>query len=125
MIVIDDVVPNSYAASLPDQLDAIRVKDYLKSDDDSWMGDTFKLVFFIETFFPSFQLRTIADNHGQAVVWRSPTIRATFQEATVKQIAETSFLDVITEGRQFHVAAFAEILDEFSRCRHGSIAGAA
>ena len=48
IIVIDDVVPNSYQASLPDQRASFKVKDFVKSTDNSWMGDTYKLVFLIE-----------------------------------------------------------------------------
>ena len=113
VIVIDDVVPNSYQSSLPDQVESIRVKKAIGDPDNSWMGDTYKLVFFIEAFFPTFELRTIADNHGQAVVWRANPVRRDFKTYSARDIADLEFVDVIRKNDIFRRKTSAEIVEEF------------
>jgi hypothetical protein len=115
VIVIDDVVPNSYKAALADQSDSFAVKAFTNDPDNSWMGDTYKLVFFIEAFFPTFELRTIADNHGQAVVWRAARPRKRFAQYTAHDIARLEFLDVVKNPDVFRKQACAEIVQEFKQ----------
>lgn len=115
VIVVDDVVPNSYQAALPDQADAFKVKEFTGSTDNSWMGDTFKLVFFIELFFPTYDFRTISDNHGQAVVWRGAHAKTDFVALTVREIAQLDFIDVIKRPDSFRKAPYEDILNEVRR----------
>ena len=117
IIVIDDVVPNSYHASLPDQRAAFKVKEFVQNSDDSWMGDTFKLVFFIESFFPTYKLRTISDNHGQAIVWAGSRASTAVTTFTLKTIADLQFLDVIEQEGFFYKKSFLEIREEITRER--------
>lgn len=70
LIVIDDVLPNHWYASIRDYQTSILVRDALKIQDRSWMGDTYRLVFFLKSFFQQYDYATVADNHGQLVVWR-------------------------------------------------------
>ncbi|MCB8878376.1 class I SAM-dependent methyltransferase [Acidisoma silvae] len=114
VIVIDDVIPSSYQAAMPDQHDAFRVKAFTGDPDNSWMGDTYKLVFFIHTFFPDYNLRTVANNHGQSVVWRRPMARSDFHPYTVAEIAGLEFLDVIRTPEVFHKMDFDSIYDELA-----------
>jgi hypothetical protein len=115
IIVIDDVIPSSYQAALPDQLDAFKVKEFTGDPDNSWMGDTYKLVFFINSFFPGYNLRTISNNHGQAVVWRRPRAMDVFRSYTMAEIVSLEFLDVIKQEDVFHKKDFDTIFDEI-RC---------
>ena len=117
VIVIDDVVPNSYQSSLPEQEESIRVKKFVGDPDNSWMGDTYKLVFFIEAFFPTFELRTTADNHGQAVLWRANPPRRNFRTYSAREIADLQFVNVVTEDHIFKRKACAEIVEEFIRAQ--------
>lgn len=117
VIIIDDIVPNSYQSGLPDQLDSVRVKKFIGDLDHSWMGDTYKLVFFIEAFFPTFELRTIADNHGQGVVWRANPVRRDIKTYSAKEIADLEFLDVIKQNDIFRKKPCAEIFEEFKSVR--------
>lgn len=115
VVLIDDVVPTNYHASLPRQSDAMRVKAAVHSEDNSWMGDTYKLVFFIHTFFPSLNYRTITDNHGQTVVWRARQVRRSFKDVSVAEIGNLEFLDVISNPDIFEKAELVTILGELSR----------
>ncbi len=110
IIVIDDVIPNSYQAALPDQADAFVVKAFTENPDNSWMGDTFKLVFFIRAFFPTYNIRTIADNHGQAVVWRGSRATADIFNLNIDDLARLQFIDVIKQLSVFRKAPFSEII---------------
>jgi hypothetical protein len=117
VIIIDDIVPNSYQSGLPDQLDSMRVKKVIGDLDHSWMGDTYKLAFFIEAFFPTFELRTIADNHGQGVVWRANPVRRDVNTYSAKEIAGLEFLDVVKKHDIFRKRPCAEIVEEFKSIR--------
>jgi hypothetical protein len=114
IIVIDDVIPSSYQAALPDQLDAFKVKEFTGDPDNSWMGDTYKLVFFINSFFPAYNLRTISNNHGQAVVWRRPRAIDVFRSYTMAEIVRLEFLDVIKQSEVFYKSDFDAIFEEIS-----------
>jgi hypothetical protein len=63
---------NSCPRSLPDWQMAVRVRAAVDpwARDLSWMGDVYRLVFFIQSFFQQYRYATIQDNHGQLVVWR-------------------------------------------------------
>jgi hypothetical protein len=117
VIIIDDIVPNSYQSGLPDQLDSVCVKKFIGDPDHSWMGDTYKLVFFIEAFFPTFELRTIADNHGQGVVWRANPVRRDVKTYSAQEIADLQFLDVVKQHDIFRKKPCAEIVEEFKSAR--------
>ncbi len=121
VIVIDDVKPTSYQASLPDQLDAFLLKKYHSSHDNSWMGDTYKLVFFIETFFPTWQFRTLMENHGQAVVWRATKVRSDLPARTVREVANMQFIDFVKQSAALRLATMPQVvqdLTETSRFDH-------
>ena len=112
VIVIDDVLPTSYQAGLPSQLDSFKVKEFLKDEDASWMGDTYKLVFFIEAYFQNYNLRTISDNHGQAVVWKSTTPRHGIRQFDIAQLAQLQYLDIVRNLDIFNITHSTDILSE-------------
>jgi hypothetical protein len=62
-------------------------------------------------------LRTIADNHGQAVVWRANPVRRDIKAYSAKEIAELEFLDVIKQQDIFRKRPCAEIVEEFRSVR--------
>lgn len=71
VIVIDDTRPPTYLASLPDRQQFFEVKRATGATGKAWMGDVYKAVYFIEAICPYLSYATIANNHGQTVVWRS------------------------------------------------------
>lgn len=70
VIVIDDTHPPTYPASLPDRKDYREAKTRLGVEERAWMGDVYRLVYFIDTFCQHLSYRTVSNNHGQTVVWR-------------------------------------------------------
>jgi hypothetical protein len=71
VIVIDDTRPPTYLASLADRQQFFDVKRATGAAEKQWMGDVYKVVYFIEAMCPHLSYATIANNHGQTVVWRT------------------------------------------------------
>jgi hypothetical protein len=71
VIVIDDTRPPSYLASLADRELFFEVRRAVGSTEKQWMGDVYKTVYFIAAMCPHLSYATIANNHGQTVVWRT------------------------------------------------------
>jgi hypothetical protein len=111
VIVIDDTVPTSYAASLRDANACMRVRNIFNDNDIAWMGDVYKLGYFIQTFIQQFEYRTIADNHGQIVMWRQVRPRREIIERTTAEIAAYDFSDTVLRREHFKFAPMAEIVD--------------
>ena len=119
VIIIDDVLPNSYDASLPDitQVAALRHQapavGATWSTDGSWMGDVYKLVFFIETFMQRWSYATVAENHGQTVLWRNTRATSEIAPRTMEDLCRLDFRDTITRRSTFRImpldAIFAEV----------------
>jgi len=110
VMLIDDVSPPTYLASLPDRETYFRVRDWLGVTHKAWMGDVFKLVYFIETFHQGLSFRTISNNHGQAVVWRER--RPSVRERTVADIATLSFEHFVLQQDALRSARFGVIMRE-------------
>lgn len=111
-IVVDDVCPVSYLASLPDRDNYFKVRNFLDVTDKSWMGDVYRLVFFVETFYQHMSYATIADNHGQAVIWRER--RQEVPLRTVRETGELSFEDFVLGQEHMCRIPYSEILDRVS-----------
>lgn len=112
VIVIDDVVPNSYHAALPSipQFEALAA--VAANGDTSWMGDVFKMAFFIETFMPAFRYATVADNHGQIVMWRGRRMEGYDAGRTVEAVSRLEFKDTILSAAAFRKMPFDAIVAE-------------
>lgn len=115
VIIIDDVFPDSFPAALPDykEFRAVRKATGLKSK--NWMGDVYKLVFFIETFFQSWTFGCITDNHGQLIMWQQP--RSAVKERRVEQIGLAGYDRALIERDAFRFAPYDAILAKVRRAR--------
>lgn len=113
VIIIDDVLPTSWAASLDLQSDAAFVRDLLPSerwDGDNWMGPVFRLVFFIETFMQSYDFATVEDNHGQLIMWRSVREKIIHQDMSIGRVAQIDFLELLKDKSPLRLMPHSEIL---------------
>ncbi|OWK31278.1 class I SAM-dependent methyltransferase [Sphingomonas dokdonensis] len=111
VILIDDTMPSTYAASLPDQGLSARVRRATEPDNRAWMGDVFRLVYFIRDYFPQYSYATLEDNHGQTIVWKSQRI-STSNPRSVEAIARLEFADMIIHRRELNIAQLADVLPE-------------
>jgi hypothetical protein len=72
VIILDDTLPNDIYSANPNLQDAISFRRSAGSQDGSWHGDVYKLVFYIHDFWPSLNYRTIVGSgNPQTFVWRS------------------------------------------------------
>lgn len=115
VIVIDDVFPSSYIASLPDRADTRAIRKATADPVGAWMGDVYRLVFFVETFCQQFDYATVTNNHGQLVMWRAP--RATVPERTLRDVAEKAYKDLFLERDSFRCAGLERILERIVAAR--------
>lgn len=109
VIVIDDVIPSSYAASLPsfEELIAFRQARGVKSG--AWMGDVYRLVFFLRDYLPGFSYATVAENHGQTILWRQAR-PVPARPRSVEQISQLSYAASELNRADFDIRPFAEII---------------
>lgn len=107
VIVIDDTRPPTYLASLPDRDNFFTVRRWLRTTDQRWMGDVFKLIYFIDTFCPGLSYATIANNHGQTVIWRKR--RSEVTQRTMAEVAGLTFEQLVLSQDVLRLAPFGEI----------------
>lgn len=115
VIVIDDVFPNSYAASLPDRGDTRRVRKATGDTAGAWMGDVFRLVYFVETFCQQFSYATVSNNHGQLVMWRQA--REEVPARLIETVARKEYKDVLLEQDTFRLMPLSAIVAQIEASR--------
>lgn len=96
VIVIDDVKPRNHLASIPDRVVFNEVRRALGlTNQKTWMGDVYKVIFFLSTFVQQFEYRTVTDNHGQSIAWRRA--RRNVPEQTIEAVGAKTFDEFIVE----------------------------
>lgn len=118
VIIIDDVFPCSYLASLPNRRETRLIRQSTGDTTGAWMGDVYRLVFFVETFCQQFSYCTVNNNHGQLVMWREP--RASVPDRTLTQVGEKAYKDIFLERGSFRYAPLDEILEKVTAARAAS-----
>lgn len=113
VVVVDDTHPPTHLTSLPDRDEYFAVRDYLGETDKRWMGDIYKLVWFVQTFCPHLSYRTIADNHGQTVIWRKR--RADVPQRTLREVADLTFEQMVVDEDVLQLRPWAQIRRELRR----------
>lgn len=106
LIVIDDVRPDSELAALPRFEDAAARRDAGEPWTGAWMGDVYRLVYFIDSFMQGWSYRMTA-NLSQLVMWREP--RALAPERRVEAIAGLSYADMLARSEVFRPTPLDEI----------------
>ena len=111
VLVIDDVRPPTDLAAIPDRQEFFDVRAAQgREGEKAWMGDVFRLVYFIETFCQQLSFRVIANNHGQAVVWRHR--RAEVPDRLLAAVGAMSFDELTSSEDALRLAPFGEIVRE-------------
>jgi len=110
IIIIDDVIPNSYVASLPDITIVAKLWQDLGMRDRSWMGDVYKLVFLLQSSFQQWSYATVQQNHGQLVLWRQSRHASSLGKRKIEQISRLEYADVILCKEAFNIKPCADIL---------------
>jgi SAM-dependent methyltransferase len=102
-IVIDDVLPASYGASLRDLEESAKFRRMSPGPQEpkAWMGDVFKLVFWIRDYLLDWSYATVSDNHGQLVLWREARA-ADVAPLDIAAIAALEYKDVVFRPRAYN-----------------------
>jgi Methyltransferase domain len=108
VIVIDDVHPSSYAASVADLDEREAVQQATGDTNAAWMGDVFRLVYFIDTMCQQFSYATTTDNHGQLVMWQER--RAEVTERSVEGIGRLTYGQAMVARAAFRFAPLDDIV---------------
>jgi hypothetical protein len=117
VIVVDDVIPSSYYASLPNLEEHMKMRAIRRDNDNDWMGDVYRLVFFVETFFQHYSYATVAENHGQAVFWAEPRNAIQIPQRTVSSIATLPYERVHLDRGSYRIQEFTRILEHIKSAR--------
>ena len=118
VIIIDDIVPASYQSAMPLINEAFQVRDRLALDhpslrnDNTWMGDVYKLAFFIETFMQQLSYATVQENHGQLIVWSSVRPVPALIPRSMRDIATLEFADTVLHRSVFQIRPIQDIVQD-------------
>lgn len=113
VIVIDDVYPDSYHGSLPDRERTRLIMRHTEASSRKWMGDVYRLTFFIDSFAQQLSYRMTSNNHGQLIVWRKA--RPSVAERSVEAVARMPFEQIFVEPEAQRRAPLEEIVAEVAR----------
>jgi SAM-dependent methyltransferase len=108
VLIIDDVMPNNYAASMPDLDLSRRFWEATAYPDGSWMGDVYRLVFFVADYMTSFSYATVTENHGQTILWQEARA-AIGPVRKVETIARLEYVEAVMGREAFNLQPFAFI----------------
>ena len=118
VIVVDDVIPNSFDASLPDLDQVFALRQQARDAgvnwamDGSWMGDVYKIPFFIDTFMQQLSFATVAENHGQTVIWRGSRAATAMSTPSFTNVDRLDFRDTILRRNEFRLQPLEMIVDQ-------------
>ena len=115
LIIIDDVIPSTYAASIPDLELSRRFWAATANPDGSWMGDVYKVVFFVEQFLPTFSFATLRENHGQTILWRKPRAVPQQGKRSMEAISRLDYIDVVMSADRYNIKPVEEIFREINQ----------
>ena len=119
VIVIDDIAPTFYHTSLPDRTMANQVRDAIGSASGAdWMGDVYRLVFFIQSFFQQYRYATVMlGKYGQLVVWKEKRQPNLLVPRGIGAVGMLPFEKTITEVGAYNKLPFPTILELIWRNR--------
>ena len=116
VIVIDDIMPSSYGASLPD-VERMKALRQIIGGDGAWMGDVYRLAFFISQYMPFYSFATMGENHGQFVLWRERRPSTGAGPIRLETICRLEYADAMLNAGLFGICALNEILPRLPRGR--------
>lgn len=115
VIVIDDITPSSFASAQRSMADARRVRERMGHElGHDWMGDVYRLAFFIESFLQGFSYGVVQETHGQLVLWREPRRAVRHPERTIEWIGRADLMDMMRHDEDFGRAPYAGLLARYA-----------
>ncbi len=119
VIIVDDVIPSSYGASLPDFEDFLRVRHMIpcETSGHAWMGDVYRVVFFVETFMQGFEFGVVEENHGQLVMWRKRRSAVDHPSRTLEWVGRLELATMLRHQEDMRRMPYADIIAHYQRAR--------
>lgn len=109
VIVVDDVMPVSYASSISDLQHFTRFREATSLTDGSWMGDVYKIPFFVKNFAPLWSYATVIENMEQMVIWKAPSLAQNFEGMSIQSICDLSYSDFVLRKDILNLLPMSEI----------------
>ena len=93
LVLVDDIVPIDYPASLRSQIKCQEMKHRERIQNNYWMGDVYKIVYLLTKFHPEIHFMTIleGDQNPQLICWRSDS---SSNELLISHLKEFDSLDL-------------------------------
>lgn len=116
VIVIDDVTPSSFASAQRSMAEARLVRERMPTEasNHDWMGDVYRLGFFVETFLQGFSYSLVQETHGQLILWRQPRAAVAHPERTIEWVGRADLMDLFRHDADFQRAPYGEIVARYS-----------
>ena len=118
VVVVDDITPNSYHSALPSLTQAFQVRDYVSrwhpelEADATWMGDVYKLAFFVRSFVQQVSFASVQESQSQLVLWRQAREAEHLGSDTMRDLAFLDFKDTVLRRDVFEFRPLADIVRE-------------
>ena len=115
IIIIDDVIPDSFPASMRSEGQCYQFRQNTGDSSTHWMGDVYKLVFFINAFMLNWNYFTVGETHGQVVMWRQARKEGELSSALASEICAKTYADAVLNKDIFKINPLADIIQAFER----------
>lgn len=122
IIILDDVIPDSYPASMRSEEQCYHFRRSIGDTSTHWMGDVYKLVFFINAYMLNWSYGTVAETHGQLVMWRQPRASGELSQSLASDICGKSYLDAVLQKRLFNIVPLEDIIAQIRPLKDESAA---
>lgn len=109
VIIVDDILPSSYAASISSISESIAYRTAIKDPDPSWMGDVFRVVYFVESHLQAFSYACVQESFGQMVLWRRPRPATEIGKHTIAELAGLEYHTVRLDLSPFRFMPIQDI----------------
>ena len=111
--LIDDVVPSDVFSANPDSAEAIsQRKAATGSDDHSWHGDVYKVVWMIRAYHNNMRLRTFWPQQPQSLIYFEASAQNPASKKNLSEIARLTYDDTVSGRAEYQIGDEAQILEE-------------
>ena len=117
IIILDDIIPDSYPASLRSEQQCYHFRQSVGDAGTHWMGDVYKLAFFINAYMLNWSYGTVAETHGQLVMWRQPRASSELSSALATEVYNKSYIDAVLQKSLFNIAPLESIVSQILSSR--------
>ena len=110
LIIVDDVYPSDYLASLPNHQLMLELKAQIGDADRNWMGDVYKTIAFARKFLTNFNFATTEGPLKQTIFWRNNRTRnEVVDPGVIQEIAALQFADIRNDPSFYNFENFKTI----------------